>query len=185
VQDPKKSPKIRHLDTIAHLCRAIYLQLRHVSTIGEKIVKQQYLPHMFSQYGELRPTNGWDPFGRLRHPSKFQLVSRLGSVTARHSSSGHQPNFAALNRGHHRYSTGRPSRWALAHILVLQESTTFTNYYCYCYYYYKRTFGDQWSSFYGPYAFPVDWLIGDIKRRRERESTMSHLLINFSVIPLT
>jgi len=29
-----------------------------------------------------------------------------------------QPNFAALNRGRHLYSAGRPSRWALAHILV-------------------------------------------------------------------
>jgi len=41
---------------------------------------------------------------------------RLGSVTARHSSSGRHPNFAALNRGRHIYSAGRPSRWALAHI---------------------------------------------------------------------
>jgi len=51
-------------------------------------------------------------------PAHFQRVSRLGSVTARHSSSGRQPNFAALNRGRHLYSAGRPSRWALAHILV-------------------------------------------------------------------
>jgi len=36
------------------------------------------------------------------------MVSRLGSVTARHSSSGRQPNFTALNRGHHLYSAGRP-----------------------------------------------------------------------------
>jgi len=54
----------------------------------------------------------------LGHPSKFQRVSRLGSVTARHSSSGRQPNFAALNRGRQLYSAGRPSRSALAHILV-------------------------------------------------------------------
>ena len=27
---------------------------------------------------------------------------------------------AVMNRGHHLYSTGRPSRWALAHILVLR-----------------------------------------------------------------
>jgi len=33
-------------------------QPRHVSTIGKKLVKQQYLPHMSSQYGELQPTNG-------------------------------------------------------------------------------------------------------------------------------
>jgi len=87
------------------------------STIG-KIVKQQYLPHMSLQYGELRPTNGWDLLASLGHPSKFQRVSRRGSVTARHSSSGRQRKFAALNRGRNLYSAGRPSRWALAHILV-------------------------------------------------------------------
>jgi len=35
------------------------------------------------------------------------------------SSSGRQPNVAALNRGRHLRSAGRPSRWALAHILVM------------------------------------------------------------------
>jgi len=49
---------------------------------------------------------------------KFQRLSRLGSVTAWQSSSEHQPNFAALNRRRHLRSAGRPSRWALAHILV-------------------------------------------------------------------
>ena len=73
---------------------------------------------MSSQYGELRPASGCDLLASLGHLSKFQRVSRLGSVTARHSSSGRQPNFAALNRGRHLYSAGRPSRWALAHILV-------------------------------------------------------------------
>ena len=34
------------------------------------------------------------------------------------SSSGRQPNFAALNRGRHLCLAGRPPRWALAHILV-------------------------------------------------------------------
>jgi len=55
-----------------------------MSTIGNKLVKQQYVLHMSSQYGELRPTSGWDRSGSLRHPCKFQRVSRLGSVTARH-----------------------------------------------------------------------------------------------------
>jgi len=55
--------------------------------------------------------------------AKFTLrpklaLSYFGSVTARHSSSGRQPNFAALSRGCHLYSAGRPSRGALAHILV-------------------------------------------------------------------
>jgi len=85
----------------------------------KKHVKQQYLPHMSSQYGERQSTNGWDPFGSLGHLSKFQRVSRLGSVISQHSGSGRQPNFAAMNRGSHLYSAGRPSRWALAHILVM------------------------------------------------------------------
>jgi len=51
-------------------------------------------------------------------PANFNGFWRLGSVTARYSSSGRQPNFAALNRGRHIYSAGRPSRWALTHILV-------------------------------------------------------------------
>jgi len=80
---------------------------------------------MSSQYGELRLTSGWDRFGCLRHPSKFQRVSRLGFVTARHSSSGCQPNFAALNRWRQLYSAGRPSRWALGHILVVSVIAVF------------------------------------------------------------
>ena len=54
----------------------------------------------------------------MGHPCKFQRVSRLGSVTAWHSISGHQPNFAALNSGRHLYPAGLPSHWALAHVLV-------------------------------------------------------------------
>jgi len=84
----------------------------------KKLVKHRYLLHTSSEYGELRPTSGWDLLASLGHPYKFQRVLRLGSVTAWHSSSGRQPNFAALNRGRHLYLAGRPSRWALAHILV-------------------------------------------------------------------
>jgi len=49
----RKSCKNCHLSTIAQLCRTISLQLRHVSTIGKKLVKQTYLLHMSPQYGEL------------------------------------------------------------------------------------------------------------------------------------
>jgi len=59
----------------------------------------------------------------LGHPCKFQRDSRLGSVTAQHSSSGRQPNFAALNRGRHLYSAGRPARWALAIVVIIQLTT--------------------------------------------------------------
>jgi len=71
---------------------------------------------------------------RILSGAKFTLRPSLafvclGSVTAQHSSSRHQPNFTAsykewnygtfTERGHHLYSAGRPSCWALAHILVL------------------------------------------------------------------
>jgi len=42
--------KNRHLRTIAQLCRAVSSQVRDVSTIGKKLVKQQYLFHMSPQY---------------------------------------------------------------------------------------------------------------------------------------
>ena len=44
----------------------------------------------------------------------------IGSVTARHSSSGVVQGMELRNfrRGRHLYSAGRPSRWASAHILV-------------------------------------------------------------------
>jgi len=54
----KKSSKIRYLRTIAQLCRSISSQLRHVSTIGKKLFKQQYFPHMSSQYDKVQPTSG-------------------------------------------------------------------------------------------------------------------------------
>jgi len=123
----KNDAKNRYLGTIAQLCQAI----SHVSTIGKKLVKQQYLFHMFLQYGELRPTSGWDRSGSLGHPCKFQRVSRRGSITARYSSIGRQAIFAALNRVCHLYSAGRPSRWALAHILVCNISCWFGKYLIY------------------------------------------------------
>ena len=54
----KNDAKNRYLGTIAQLCRAISSQLRHVSTIGKKLVKQQRLLQMFPQYDELWPTSG-------------------------------------------------------------------------------------------------------------------------------
>jgi len=58
-----------------------------------------------------------DLLASLRHPCKFQWLSRLGALL-------HGTlvvcvsQTAALNRGHHLSSAGRPSRWALAHVLV-------------------------------------------------------------------
>jgi len=57
IQDAKVANN-RHLGTIAQLRRAISSQLRHVSTIRNKHVKQQYLLHMSLENGELRPSSG-------------------------------------------------------------------------------------------------------------------------------
>jgi len=165
----KNYAKNRHLCTIAHLILAISLQLRHVSTIGKKIIKQQYLLHVFSQCGELwpTPTNGWDRFASgapwqistgfpswLRYctivaqwrltklctifgrvlgwytiytfwgllppngilpGAKFTFrLSLAFSYIGRHSSSVHQPNFAAW----YLHATGRPSRSTLDGLTV-------------------------------------------------------------------
>jgi len=66
---------------------------------------------------------------RILTGAKFTLRPNLafsytGSLTARHSISGHQPNFAAFSRGRHLYSAGRSSRWASAHIIVHFQSCT-------------------------------------------------------------
>jgi len=66
-------------------------------------------------FGPLAAEICWRVWGTC----KFQRVSRLGSVTARHSSIGRQPKIAAFSRGRHLYSPGRPSRWALVHTLVM------------------------------------------------------------------
>jgi len=112
----KKSPKIRHHHTSLSGC--IFLSKAPIYNRKQNLLKSN-LTHMSSQYGELRPTSGWDQFGSFGHPTKFQWVLCLGSITARHSSSGRQANFAVLKRGCHLYSAGRPSCWALAYILIM------------------------------------------------------------------
>jgi len=144
------------------LCRAIYSQLRHASTVGKSFEIAISSPHVLhnmvnfdplaAEIGSLvwgtptisagfvswrrycsdvahrKPTKLWTMFGRLLGhihciyrdslytflgllprngilpDAKFTLrsslaLSYIGSVTARHSSSGRQPNYAAMSRG--------------------------------------------------------------------------------------
>ena len=110
----QKSRHNRHLGTIAQLYRAISSQLRHVSTIGKNLLSSNMsstCPHNMVNFG---------PLAADIDPVPLQISTGFASwqryCTA--SSSGRQPNFAALNRGRHLCLAGRPSRWALAHILV-------------------------------------------------------------------
>jgi len=74
-------------------------------------------------FRRLLPSNGILPGAKfILRPSL--AFSYIGSVIALHSSSGRQPNFAALSRGRHLYWAGRPSRLATAHILVANVFTT-------------------------------------------------------------
>jgi len=72
------------------------------------------------------------PFKGILQAAIFTLrpslpLSYTGNVTAGHSSSGRQPNFAEgmellnFRRRRHLYEAGRPSRWALARILVSKD----------------------------------------------------------------
>ena len=52
---PKKSPKSRHLGTIAQLCRTIIFTTKACIDNGKKLVKQQYLLYMSPKYVNFGP----------------------------------------------------------------------------------------------------------------------------------
>ena len=58
-------------------------------------------------------------FGGSCPVTEFCQVQHSLCVQVLRFPSGCQPKFVTLSRGRHLYSAGRPSRWALAHILVL------------------------------------------------------------------
>ena len=103
--------------TIVQLCRAISSQLRHVMyRQSEKNLLSSNIssrcPHNMVNFGLLAAEIGPVVWGTPANFSGFRVLAAL--LAARQSSSERQPNFAALKRGRHLCSTGRPSRWALA-----------------------------------------------------------------------
>jgi len=81
-----------HHHTILLGC--IFAIKSYIDNWKKKLLKQQYLLHMPSQYGELPPTNGRDRLTGLVHPSKFERGSCLGFGTATTSLSRSSTNFA-------------------------------------------------------------------------------------------
>ena len=71
-------------------------------------------PENMVNFGPLTAEIGSGVWGTPTNFIGFCVLQRYCTA----SSSGRQPDFAALNRGRHLCSTGRPSGWALAHILV-------------------------------------------------------------------
>jgi len=68
-------------------------------------------PHNMVNFGPLTAKIGSGVWGTPANFNWFRVLARHSGVR--------QPNFAALNRGRHLCSAWRPSRWALAHILVM------------------------------------------------------------------
>ena len=108
----KKSPSGHHRTTLSGYIFATKARVDNRENLLSSNISSTCC-HNIVNFGQLAADIDSVVWG---YPCKFQRVSRLGSVTARHSSIWRQPNFAALNRGRHLCSAGRPSRWALAHI---------------------------------------------------------------------
>ena len=71
-------------------------------------------PHNMVNFGVLMAETCWRVWGTPAHFNGFRVLAALlhGTLVVGVSQT------AALNRGCHLYSAGRPWRWALAHILV-------------------------------------------------------------------
>jgi len=81
----------------------------------------------------------------LRHPCKFQRVSHFGSVTAWHLVVGHL------------CSAGRPSGWALAHILVLFVFVCF-----FCLHCIRLQISQRWTKIRREFSVCVGLLSGHV-----------------------
>ena len=112
----QKWRKNRHLGTIPQLCRAISSQLRHISTIGKKLISSNISSTCLHNTVNFGPLAAEIISGVWGTPSTFNGFRVLAALLRTACSSGRQPNFVALNRGRHLCLVGRPSRWALAHV---------------------------------------------------------------------
>jgi len=95
---PKNVAKNRHLGTIRQLCRATSSQLRHVSTIGKKLLSSNISstrPHNVMNFGQLAAEIVSLVWGTPGNFNEFRVLAALlyGTLVVGVSQS------AALNRG--------------------------------------------------------------------------------------
>jgi len=72
--------KNRHFGTIARLCRAISLQLRHVSTIGKNLLSRNMsstCPRNMVNFGLLKSEIGWSVWGTPTNFNGFRVLQAL------------------------------------------------------------------------------------------------------------
>jgi len=78
--EPKNDAKNRHLRTIVQLCRAISLQLRHVSTIGKKLLSiniSSTCPHNMVNFKLLAAEICPAVWGTQANFNKFRVLAAL------------------------------------------------------------------------------------------------------------
>jgi len=122
---PKKPPKIRHLGTIAQLCRAISSQLRHVSAIGKKVLNSNTsstCPDNMVNFGPPTAEIRSGVWGTPVNSNGFHILAAL-----RHGNSGRQPKFVVLNGGRHLYSAGDHHVGHWPTFIVFSASNQFTS----------------------------------------------------------
>jgi len=127
---PTKSPKIRHLATIAQICRTISSQLRHISTIGKKLLSSNTLytcPRNMVNFGPLTAEIGSGVWGTPANFIGFRVLTALLHDTLVR---GRRPNFAALNIGRHLYWAGRPLRTAYHYICSFSHTCASSGHHC-------------------------------------------------------
>ena len=76
----KKVAKNRHLGTIAQLCRAISSQLRHVSTIGKKLLSRNTsstCPDNMVNFGPLTAEIDWRVWGTPSYFNGYRVFAAL------------------------------------------------------------------------------------------------------------
>jgi len=77
---PKKSPKVRHLGTIAQLCRAVSSQLKHISTIGKNLLSSNVSStclHNVVNVGPLAAEICWRVWGTRANFNGFRVLAAL------------------------------------------------------------------------------------------------------------
>ena len=72
--------KKRHFGTIAQLCRAVSSQLRHVSTIGKKLLNinvSPTRPDNMVNFEPLTAESGWGVWGTSANFNAFRVLATL------------------------------------------------------------------------------------------------------------
>jgi len=111
----QKSPSGHHPTTLPGYIFAIEAHINNRKKNLLSTDTSSTWPHNMANFDPLTAEIGWPVWALLQISTGFASWQRYCTA----SSSRHQPNFAALNRGRHLYLAGQPSRWALAHISSL------------------------------------------------------------------